>query len=162
FLQVINGCTQLALMHQSLDPEARDLLQQVLKAGDRAARLTRQFRVFSQEQLPRTEDVDLNALVATSASILRRLLAEHVVLRTEILDRPVPIHVDPVQIEQVIVNLSLNARDAMPDGGTLTIATGVAEAPPPDAPDGPARPYGTLSVVDTGRGMNGANQEHSF
>jgi PAS domain S-box-containing protein len=160
-LQVINGCTQLALS-MPVDPNVRNLLSQVLAAGDRAATLTRQFLDFGQRQIMRSEVIELNAVVATISATLRRMLAEHIVIKAVRHDQPVRVFIDPSHLEQVIVNLALNARDAMPDGGTLTISIDIAESTAPDDPDGAVRHYGVLTVADTGHGMNGGVRERVF
>jgi two-component system cell cycle sensor histidine kinase/response regulator CckA len=160
-LQVINGCTQLA-MTRPLDPGVRDLLQQVLAAGDRAATLTRQFLDFGQRQTMRPEVIELNEVVSDISATLRRLLTEHIVLKMVRSSDAARVFIDPNHLEQVIVNLALNARDAMPDGGTLTIGISIHDAAPPDEPESPVRRYAVLSVADTGHGMNVRVRERVF
>jgi CheY-like chemotaxis protein len=136
--------------------EARVHVAAIRDAGERAAALTRQLLAFSRKQLLEPKVLDLNDVVAGSEKILRRLIGEDVVLAT-VLDPALPkVRVDPSQIEQVILNLVVNARDAMPSGGHLYIETCVdvlAALPSNGHEETPSGPFVRLSVRDTGCGI---------
>ncbi|HEU0053424.1 MAG TPA: PAS domain S-box protein, partial [Longimicrobium sp.] len=142
-LTAIKGNTQL-LLQQSQEEAARGELLEVDRAADRAAALTRQLLAFGRRQVMHTQVLSLNDPVLAVRAMLRRLIPEPVELRTELADGLPAVEVDPGQLEQVIVNLAVNARDAMPAGGTVTIGT--AEATSPATPAKVAR----LTVTDTG------------
>ena len=146
-------------------PMRRDLAE-VLKASDRAARLTGQLLAFSRRQVLEPQVVDPNDLVLSMDKMLRRLIAEHIEYVTIVDPEIGHIRVDPGQIEQVVVNLAVNASDAMPDGGTLTITTCNATLddkklihPGMGAPPGE---FVMLSVSDTGVGIPSEIKEHLF
>ena len=124
---------------------------EILAAAERAAALTRQLLIFGRRDVVRPEVLDLNEVVQSMEKILRRTIGEHIELRTEFAG-PASVMADPGQIEQVILNLSLNARDAMPGGGLLLLRTEtVVEDRPPDG--APSQPQVRLTVSDTGVGM---------
>jgi len=129
---------------------------EILAAADRAATVTRRLLAFSRRQILSPQTVDLNALVADVTGLLTRLIGEDVRLETRLNPGTCLVRVDRGQLDQVVVNLVVNARDAMPKGGTLTLETGVA-TPPGDAPDSSAGairdPMACLCVRDTGVGM---------
>jgi two-component system cell cycle sensor histidine kinase/response regulator CckA len=140
-------------------------LGEIRQAAASAAGLTRQLLAFSRKQILQPQVLDLNGIVARMNGLLRRLIGEDISLRTRLttpLDR---VRADPGQIEQIIMNLALNARDAMPQGGTLTIETANAEL---DAewlsrsPEAAAGPYVMLAISDTGIGMDPTVQAHLF
>jgi len=151
-----------ALLLRDLPPgtTAAEDVQEIHDAGERAARLTRQLLAFSRQQLLELRIVDLNEVVIGMEKMTRRLLGEDIVLQIELCEPLGKVKVDTGQIEQVILNLALNARDAMPKGGTLTIATANAEEPL--RPGEPIRPTVMLSVSDTGAGMDEATQQRAF
>ena len=134
-------------------------------AAERCALLTRQLLAFGSKHVVRPQTLDLNADVAAMADLLRRVLPEDIALVTRLSPDLGWINADPGQIEQVILNLTLNARDAMPDGGTLTVETADAEV---EAGDAPGRPpvapgrYVTLRVSDTGAGIDPETCERVF
>jgi signal transduction histidine kinase/putative methionine-R-sulfoxide reductase with GAF domain/ActR/RegA family two-component response regulator len=128
------------------DPRQTDV-KEIVKAARRAADLTRQLLAFSRKQVLRPSLVDLNALVEDMRALLRRLIGEDVRLETRYAAGPLNVVADPTQVQQVIMNLAVNSRDAMPGGGTLTIATGRL---PGAGPDG----WCLLEVTDTGTGMD--------
>jgi two-component system cell cycle sensor histidine kinase/response regulator CckA len=152
---VILGCTELALKGVGAEDPRRALLHSVEEAGRRAADLTRQLLAFSRRQVVQPRLVDLSDLVLGFERMLRRFLGENV----ELVVRPARerwyCQVDPGQLEQVLVNLVLNARDAMPGGGTVTISTGNLAHGGDEArfPQMPAGDYIRLAVSDTGVGM---------
>jgi two-component system, cell cycle sensor histidine kinase and response regulator CckA len=164
-LTVIIGCGDLLL--QALPPEGpgRALAEEVAKAGERAASLTRRLLAFSRKQALAPKVLDLNALVADLEGLLRRLLGEDVALTTALQPGLRPVRADPGQLEQVLMNLAANARDAMPQGGRLTVETrnvnldeGYARLRPEVRPG----PYALLAVSDTGHGMTEEVKAHLF
>ncbi|MCM2266578.1 MAG: PAS domain S-box protein [Elusimicrobiales bacterium] len=140
-------------------------LAEILLETERGAALTRQLLTFSARQEPKPEVVSLNAIAAGSEKMLKRLIGSNMHLETRLDEGLLPVRADPTQIAQVIVNLVINARDAMPDGGRITLATRNADlgteaagcrlAPPPGA-------YGELTVTDSGTGMTPETMEHLF
>jgi two-component system cell cycle sensor histidine kinase/response regulator CckA len=168
-LVILSYSEELRNEHQ-LPEDAREMLGEINAAGVRASRLTAQLLAFSRKQVLRLTRVDLGHLVDEIARMLERVLGEDVVLSTTTEPSLWSVEVDAGQIEQVIVNLAVNARDAMPDGGTLTIECrnvdvtddGREEAPPSDAPHLLPGQYVCLRVTDTGTGMDQATQEHIF
>jgi two-component system, cell cycle sensor histidine kinase and response regulator CckA len=156
-LSVILNFTGFALeeLHDG-DPIRGDLIE-VKRAGQRAAGLTRQLLAFSRKQVLQPQVLDLNQVVAGIETMLRRVIGEHIALvRTEGPSLGL-VEADPGQLEQVIMNLAINARDAMPDGGTLTIETGNVDLDAQYAAIHPSITPGQhvlLSVTDTGCGMD--------
>jgi len=147
------------------DPEARQDSQQIEQAVIRAAALTRQLLAFSRKQVLRSLVLDLNAVVYEAVKMLERLIEKGVEMQLRLDPSLCRIKADPVQIEQVIFNLAVNARDAMPNGGTLTIGTRNAEVSPTRSRDRrgmPAGEYVVLTVSDTGIGMDASTQAHIF
>src|SRR5262249_46678181 len=124
-LTVINGCTQLAMDDEMLAGSTRALLKDVQKAGLRASAITRQFLAFGRKQVLEPRILDVNALVGDLTTMLRRLIGAQIRLSTTLAPTPVRILADPSQIGLVIVNLVVNARDAMIDGGVVSISTSV-------------------------------------
>lgn len=138
---------------------------EVEKAGKRAASLTKQLLAFSRQQVLTPEVLDLNALAADLQRMLPRLLGEDVEISVELTPHLRAVKADRTQIEQVILNLAINARDAMPSGGRLRIATANAdlnEAYTWDHPGAKAGTYVCLSVTDTGTGMDPGTLAHIF
>jgi PAS domain S-box-containing protein len=132
-------------------------LQQVLRAGQRATELTHQLLAFGRREVVRPRVLDLNVVIREVEQLLRRALGEHIQLHVELEENLYPVMADPGQIEQVLMNLAVNARDAMPAGGTLTIHTTnhevTAPVRPPSRPGPPAGGYARLRVADTGTGI---------
>ncbi len=161
-LTVINGYSQL-IGHRLLptDPN-RARLVEIQKAGERAANLTRQLLAFSRKQLLQPQVVDLNALLQELLKLLRRLIGEDIeVVLTPAADLGT-VKVDPSQFEQAIINLAVNARDAMPQGGRLTLTTTnvvLAVAPHSELPAGH---YACVTICDTGSGMSDAVKARIF
>ena len=150
-LTVIHGNAEL-LSESDLDPEVvGELVQDIRGASERAAGLVRQLLTFGRRQPARPEVVDLNAVVTDLAGLLRRLLGERVTIATQLSTTPVFTRVDRSQLEQVVMNLAVNARDAMPKGGTLTICTSAGMESQNGLP--PAK-IARLIVSDTGTGIS--------
>lgn len=153
-LTAIGGHTSFALEHAPEGSPMRSNLDEVRKATERAALLTRQLLAFSRKQVLQPEVLDLNAIVAELESMLRPLLAQDVLLTTELDPTLGSIEADPGQLQQVVMNLVVNARDAMPGGGTVAIET--ANADVDEIGDGAMEPgpYVTLTVRDAGEGID--------
>ena len=136
-------------------------VEAIEQAAERAAALTQQLLAFGRKQLLQPRIVDLNTIVVDTSKMLRRLIGEHIEVVTALGSNLWDVKADPGQIEQVLVNLALNARDAMPTGGTLTIRTANADPreTPPDDVDGP---FVVLSVADSGCGMDTATRARIF
>jgi PAS domain S-box-containing protein len=164
-LTVINSNSQFALedLHES-DP-IRDDIREVHKAGLRAAELTRQLLAFSRKQILHPEVMNLNRVVTNIESLLRRLLGEDIDIVVRLDEDLEHVKADPGQIEQVIMNLAVNARDAMPQGGRLTIETTNVELNENYAQQHIAvitGHYIQLTVTDTGAGIDAATQKQIF
>lgn len=164
-LTAISGYSELTLSKMSADNPLRHNIDEIKDAGDRAAALTSQLLAFSRKQVLKPRVHNLNSVITDIEKMLRRIIRESVEFRT-ILDPDLQnIKADPGQIEQVIMNLSVNARHAMPKGGSLTIKTenvvvDIGQAVQ-DLNLMPGR-YAKMTVVDTGEGMNEDTQKHMF
>jgi len=167
-LTVILSCSEILLEDRQEGRVVRlEDIEGIRSAGERARDLTRQLLAFARKQVIAPVQLDLNSAVIASERLLRRVLGEDVRLVVEVAAAPLPVLADPGQLEQVLLNLAVNARDAMPRGGTLTITTAAVDlaggAPPalqagqplPARPGAPAGPGGWVEVVvrDTGTGM---------
>jgi PAS domain S-box-containing protein len=164
-LTVITGRSVLLLGRLKPDDPLRRSVEQIQKTADRAATLTRQLLAFSRKQVLQRKNLDLNSTVEEISAMLRRLIGEDINLLLTLGPDAGRVNADPGQLEQVLMNLAVNARDAMPSGGTLRVETGRVQlaAPPPDRPDAlPAGPYAVLRVMDTGVGMDAAIQARIF
>jgi len=161
----ITGYSELALRRlQPGDPVHRDL-EQIKKAGDRATTLTRQLLAFSRKQILQPQLLDLNIVVAETEKLLRHLIGEHIQIRAVLEPTRVCLQADAGQLEQVIMNLVLNARDAMPHGGQLMIETAnvyLNEAYASQHRTVKAGHYVMLAISDTGTGMDKQTQKHIF
>ncbi len=156
-LTVVQGHTSLQLAKTSLDSDIAWSLQQVQGAGERAAALTRQLLAFSRKQVMQKKVVSLSEVVQNVASMLRRLIPETIAVRFDLPPELPPIYADVCNLEQIIVNLTVNARDAMPRGGSLSIRTDLAEVTAAEAariPEARAGRFTRLTVTDTGEGMS--------
>jgi PAS domain S-box-containing protein len=122
-LTAINGFAEIARTKAAPDDPLRESLDRILSSGWRAADLVRQLMAFSRKQIVEPEVLSLNMVVADMDKLLRRVIGEHINLKTALGSGLWAIKADPAQVEQVVVNLAVNARDAMPDGGHLTIET---------------------------------------
>jgi signal transduction histidine kinase len=165
-LSVINGYSQVLLMEPDLKTALREKVEEILRAGERAAGLTRQLLLFSRRQPMDFEIIDLNAIVSGMNKMLRRLIPESIDMELKNASDLWLIKSDPGHMEQVIMNLVINARDAMPVGGALTLETGNVEIDEANCichhPDIKPGVYVMLSVSDTGCGMDASVKEHIF
>ncbi|HXE73170.1 MAG TPA: response regulator [Candidatus Nitrosotenuis sp.] len=160
----IMGFAQMLL--EELDPtgQAAQDLRSILELTERATALTRQLLLFSRREVPRRETVDLRTLLEGTLKLLSRLLGEQVQVRAHFDPGLGPVEADPGQLEQIIVNLAVNARDAMPEGGELRLWTERASSLPPGAlgcREGPG-PWAVIRVQDTGTGMEPETLERIF
>ena len=164
-LTVINGYTDLLLNQKGASEKTRVPLQEIKKAGLKAAELTQQLLAFGREQKTMPKVLNLNRVIRDQENLLRRLIGEDIRLETALSPDLGPVRADPGQILQVLMNLAANGRDAMPHGGSLRIETAnidlddryaleYAEAVP--------GPYVLLSVSDTGLGMDAETRGHIF
>jgi len=151
-LTVINGYTDWMLCNMEPDNPIRAQLTEVRGAGERCAELTQQLLAFSRKQIIRTGPLDLNTLIRDSQGVLNRILGDDVCISTRLAPDLGAIEADRGQMHQVLINLVLNARDAMPGGGTLTIETrNVSD-----------RPEVLLEIRDTGQGIDESTRRHLF
>jgi signal transduction histidine kinase len=163
-MTVILGYTQLLLNQAKAVEYFGEDLAEIHRAADQAASLTRQLLDFSRKQEPVVRYLQLNALVAGMEKMLRHLLGEKIAVTLDLRAHQDRVRADPSQIAQVIMNLVLNARDAMPGGGRLTLATAndVLEAPSGVQVPARLRPCVNLVVTDTGCGMDATTLAHLF
>jgi PAS domain S-box-containing protein len=164
-LGVIIGYSELLEEQLGENHKQQKNVGEIKKAGQRAASLTRQLLAFSRQQVLEPRVLNLNVVVAETEKMLQRLIGEHIELATCLAADLGQVKADPGQIEQVMMNLVVNARDAMPEGGRLTVETCNAELDEAyafqNAPTIPGR-YVALLVTDTGVGMDVATQAHIF
>lgn len=162
-MTIVNGHLQL-LLRSASDAEAAERLRTVQEAAGRATALTRQLLAFSRMQVFETRKFDLNELLSETLALIAPLMPEDVNVQFNRSEEECPIRADPAQIEQVLMNLAVNARDAMPDGGELRIATARAHVealnPGPDSLE--TGDYVQLTVRDTGRGMDAETKARIF
>jgi PAS domain S-box-containing protein len=164
-LTVISGYSELLLRSLSeIDPAAQHV-KEIAQAAGRAAALTRQLLAFSRKQVLQLSNVDINSVIRESENMLRRLIGEDVEIRIACASEEMRAMVDAGQLAQVVMNLAVNARDAMPQGGLLTIETSAVELGPQHAHAQPAveaGQYVQLAIRDTGIGMDKATLAHIF
>jgi PAS domain S-box-containing protein len=164
-LTVITGYS--ALLRENMSPEnpLREEVREIEQAAQKAALLTRQLLAFSRKQILNPEILDLNQVIREIREMLQRLIGEDIELATELAEDLWTVEADPGQIEQVIMNLAVNARDAMPGGGKLTAVTRNF-TPPADFlelhPEVAPAPYVRLSIIDTGSGIAPEAMSHLF
>ena len=164
-LMVISGRSRLYLLRAAADAPGRRDIELIDETVDRAAALTRQLLAFSRKQVLRPTVLDLNVLVGELAPMLGRLIGEHIELVIRPGSQSGSVMADRGQLEQVVMNLVVNARDAMPDGGTVTIATegrDLREMLAHRQERIPAGPYVTLTVEDSGCGMDATTLRKIF
>lgn len=164
-LTAINGFTEFAQLKLPPADPVRDLLGKVLEAGKRAAALVHKLLLFSRKETAEAKVIDVNRAVVELEKMLHRVIGEDIELVTRLAPSSGSVLIDPTQLEQVILNLVVNSRDAMPSGGTLTISTArsrydaAASAQSPDLRPGE---YVLLSIDDTGVGMSDDVKSHLF
>ena len=164
-LMIIQSYTELLQNRLRADDDLCKHTEQIMKAADRAASLTRQMLAFSRKQILSPVVLDLNAVINETAKMLKRLIGEDIDFRVRSAESLWVVEADSDQIAQVLMNLSVNARDAMPQGGTLTIATGnvtVEKGSIGEQEHVPPGDYVWLSVTDTGTGISKDIQGHIF
>ena len=164
-LTVITGHSELLLRQLAADDPRRKSVEQIAKTASMAAALTRQLLTFSRKQVIEPRVLNLNAVIAAIEKMLRRLIGEDIEFCTLLDSAAGHIKADPGQIEQVIMNLAVNARDAMPQGGKLTITTAnktLDKGQLKNFPDLCAGDYVAIEIADTGTGMSEEVKEHMF
>jgi signal transduction histidine kinase len=164
-LAAIIGSSDLLMARLDLDESAREEAEAIRKAAERGASLTRQLLAFSRRQVLQPEMVDLKHEAEQLHGMLQRLATDAVAVRTHAGDAAVQVCIEPGQFEQVLMNLVVNARDAMPDGGTVDItieALFLDERAVMRYPGIPAGHYARIAVSDTGVGISAEQQPHVF
>jgi CheY-like chemotaxis protein len=164
-LTVIQGNASLLGLEQMNKEDERASRAEILSATERAANLTRQLLTFSRRSRLQARDIDLNEIVVNITKMLMRLLGEDIAQETHCAAGGSPIHADPGMIEQILMNLAVNSRDAMPKGGRLVIRTATVVVDGERAHSNPkARPgeFVRLSVSDTGEGITENDLPHIF
>jgi PAS domain S-box-containing protein len=163
-LTVIAGYSQMLLESTYTGDPRRDQLEQILNAANQASILTKQLLAFSRRQMLQPKLVNLNHLVTNLRAMLGRIIGERITIETEFDPALGLIKADPHQLEQVVMNLAVNARDAMPNGGTFRIETGAAGSARSTNGDGPGEPEERvrLTISDTGCGMEERVRERAF
>jgi signal transduction histidine kinase len=155
-LTTILGYTELLTMRHGDEPELLEDLREIKKAGERASALTQQLLAFSRKQVVERRVIDLNAVIEEFQRMLQRLVGVHIEVRAKLAPHLGAVRADVGQIEQVLMNLVVNARDAMPEGGVVTIETRDVEVPALEAREHAGAhpgPHVRISVSDTGTGI---------
>jgi signal transduction histidine kinase len=164
-LTVILGFSDLVLTDVGRSAPVASQVEQIKAAAERATALTHQLLAFSRKQVLQPRALNLNNIVSDMEKMLKRLLGEDIELRTALSPDLAPVMADPTQMEQVIMNLAVNARDAMPEGGKLTIETANAELSEEYCREHVGvqpGPYLMLAMTDTGHGMDAETKERIF
>ena len=166
-MTVVLGATDFILRHADIAASVRADVHFIRDAATRSAGITAQLLAFSRRQILRPEIVDLNAIVAAFEPVVRRTMGDHYRVTLTLAAGPVQVRVDRGQLEQVLLNLALNAADAMPGGGHLTIRTAITTLASGDwrlplEPDVRPDAYIELSLQDTGTGMDAATLDRMF
>jgi PAS domain S-box-containing protein len=163
-LTVINGYSSMLAETASAEPDTANQVDEILAAGTRAADLVSQLLTFSRRQMIKPTALDVNQFVRDVQRMLDRVIGEHIELRKNLRDDAGWIHADLNQMEGVLLNLATNARDAMPEGGVLTIETGRADVPERggEHPELAAGSYVRLMIRDTGQGMDAETRQRLF
>lgn len=163
-LMVISTNTNLLAARAELGPDQRGLLDEIVAATDRAAQVTGQLLTLGRQQSEETRTIDLVAAVSATETLLRRALGSTVELRMTLCDGPLPVAADEGQIGQVLLNLLVNARDALPDGGVIRVDLHRLSLDQTMAREAGVESgnYAALRVVDNGLGMSGETMERAF
>ena len=164
-LMVIRGHVELLLNRPGVDTSVARNAEAIQKASDRAAGITQQLLAFSRKQVLQTRIIEMRSVVKDIANLLRRLLGPMVEFRLQLTQEPMWVRADESQLEQVVLNLAINARDAMPNGGTVTAIVDRVSADSHFVrrrPGMPEKNYIRLRVIDTGTGMDAATQARIF
>jgi PAS domain S-box-containing protein len=163
-LTVIMGACTMLQMKLEKDVELGPFVQQILSSSERAAKLTHNLLAFSRKQVIKPTSVDMNDVVGVMQDFLGRIIGEDIALETALTDDPLPVSVDRGQIEQVLMNLAVNARDAMPDGGVLRLETTRVDSRDHTLELEGCAPgsYALITVTDGGFGMNAATRTRIF
>ncbi len=164
-LTVITGNVELALLEITPDHPIYPELESIRQSTVRASELIRQLLTFARRQPGQPQVIDINRQIRDTMSMMKRLMGEHIHLQLELSDAVEKVKIDPNQFEQVLINLVVNARDAMPNGGQLTIRTTTQYISASDIPplsQAQAGRYVLLSVCDTGTGIDESIREHIF
>lgn len=160
-LTIINGYSQIILGKLNENDPNRHFAEQIVKAAERAGELTSRLLQFSRRRVPQSKVIDLNQVVNSLSTMMRRLLGEEIELNLNLSEGLGSVNADAGRIEQVLLNLAVNSRDAMPNGGTLLIETTNVFVEKPGGIVKPG-PYVVLTVKDTGTGMDAVTQAHAF
>ena len=163
-LSIIMGHGELLLATANLDDDGKNGVDQIRRAADRAASLTQQLLAFSRRQVLQPRVLDLNETVSSVQKMLTRVIGEDIELIANLGAAPMTVRADPGQLEQVLMNLAVNARDAMPQGGRITMETSEVEIRAEEGRDLDLPPgrYVVLRVTDTGHGMDQVTLSHVF
>jgi len=164
-LNVIMGYGSMVADMLEADSPAKENMNEVLAAADKAADLTRRLLVFSRKDVVKMMPVDINKIILGLQKMLVRIISENIDFNVELSGRPLNVLADAGQIEQILINLAVNSRDAMQEGGRLTISTGLEEVDDEyDAEQGGKKlgKYALITVADTGQGMDAETQKKIF
>ena len=164
-LGIISGYTDLILTDSEISARVSQYVTEIRDAANRAADVTRQLLAFSRKQVLQAQVLDLNAAVREATTMVGRLVGEHVELVTSLASESGLVEIDPTGLHRVILNLAANARDAMPNGGKLTMETArvtLDDVFEPGRYKIPAGDYAVLAISDTGTGMDAEIQKHIF
>ncbi|MCJ7544341.1 MAG: PAS domain S-box protein [Phycisphaerae bacterium] len=164
-LTVVKGYCELLLRALATDDPMYEPIDQILKAANRSAALTGQLLAYGRKQALHPQILDLSGMLREMAEPIRKLLGDSIELSIQTAAGLGQIRVDPVQVQQAVMNIVVNARDAMPDGGRLTLETANVDIPPDEtsaSPEAPTGPFVMLSISDTGAGMDEQTRQHMF
>jgi CheY-like chemotaxis protein len=164
-LTIIMGYGSILLMNTDKDSTLKSYVESILASAERATNLTQSLLAFSRKQSITPKNIELNSVIKNVEKLLRRLIGEDIELQTKLSKTVVPVFADPGQIEQVLLNLAANARDAMPQGGSLLIHTEVIngdEVFSKNITNYKPGKYALVSVADTGTGMSQETAERIF
>ena len=164
-LTAIIGYGEFALMKMAADDPHRSNISSILEAANRAAHLTRELLLFSRKQVGERKPVDLNEVIRSGEKFLRRVIGEDIEFKVTLHDHPIMVNADSHQLEQVLMNLATNARDALPEGGTFSVTVGLTtlgEEFIAAHSYGAPGPYALITAEDNGKGMDNETRKHVF